>query len=406
MDLSKHYKWLLVIFGIWPIIDVLLNLQSINLPFVRYVIYTVGTFYIVKLYFKTSKNTQKVSFFLKIILTFTLFWILIRFMISATEIMNPSNNYIALKTILSGEFALFFSFFLVNIEMPLRHFKFLLKTTYILVIIYVIIGFPLFGFFSSDIENNAELFVKYFYLGGVFLLLLFPYQRTKVNIILSLGMVLALLMMLLVARRNVVLYLISALFFLSLVILFSKSELIKNRRPILIIGSVVVSFCTLVFVIILQFNFNFFLERAETGFESREGVFLEFIEDFNATSIDWIIGRGPFGTYISILGEGITNKRSLIENGYYQLILKQGLFFLIPFIIVSIAASFNGFFRSKNHLSKASAILIIVNLIDMFGYGLPFLALKYLNLLIAFGFCFSPNVRHMNDFEIRKIIRL
>ena len=406
MDLSKHYKWLLVIFGIWPIIDTLLNLQSINLPIVRYVIYTVGTFYIVKLYFITSKNTKKVSFLLKTILTFTFFWLLMRFVISATEILNPANNYIALKTILSGEFALFFSFFLANIAMPLQYFKSFLKTSYLLAILYVIIGIPLFGFFTADIANQAELFVKYFYLGGVFLLLLFPYQKTKVNIILSVGLVLALLMMLLVARRNVVLYLVSALFFLSLVIIFSKSDLIKKRKPILVAGSVVVSVCALLFVIIMQFNFSLFLERADTGLESREMVFLEFNEDFNTTHNDWYTGRGPFGTFFSMLGDEMTNDRPLIENGYYQHILKQGLFFLIPFIILSIAASFNGFFRSKNHLSKAAAILIIVNLIDMFGYGLPFLGLKYLNLLIAFGFCFSPTIRNMNDFEIRKIIRL
>ena len=80
--------------------------------------------------------------------------------------------------------------------------------------------------------------------------------------------------------------------------------------------------------------------------------------------------------------------------------------FLIPFIFLSLVGIINGFFRSKNHLSKAAAILIIVNLIDMIGYGLPFLGLKYLNLLIAFGFCFSPVIRNMDDFEIRKLIRL
>ena len=66
----------------------------------------------------------------------------------------------------------------------------------------------------------------------------------------------------------------------------------------------------------------------------------------------------------------------------------------------------NGFFRSKNHLSKAAAVLIIVNLVDMVGYGLPFLGLKYLNLLIAFGFCFSPEIRNMKDSVIKKLIRI
>ena len=406
MDVSKHYKWLLLVFGIWPILDILLSLQSINLPIIRYVIYTLGTFYVLKLYFTSTKKTSEVSFILKIILSFTLLWLLIRFLISSIEIFNPADNYVALKSILSGEFVLFFSFYLANITMPLKFFFFFLKISYILAIIFVFIGIPLFGFFSSDIANQAEQFVKYFYLGGVFLLLLFPYQKAKVNIVLVLGLIFATLMMLLLARRNVVLYLVTVLFFLALVTIFSKTELIKKRKPILVAVSVIIGLWTIVFVIFMKFNFNLFLERADTGFESRDMLFLEFYDDFNLNPIDWYIGRGPFGAFSSINGNEMNNKRTLIENGYFQYILKQGLFFLIPFIIVSIAASFNGFFRSKNHLSKAAAILIIVNLIDMFGYGLPFLGLKYLNLLIAFGFCFSPTIRNMNDFEIRKIIRL
>jgi hypothetical protein len=406
MDVSKHYKWLLVVFGIWPILDILLSLQSINLPIIRYVIYTLGTFYVLKLYFASTKKTSEVSFILKIILSFTLLWLLIRFLISSIEIFNPEDNYVALKSTLSGEFVLFFSFYLANITMPLKYFFFYLKISYILAIIFVFIGIPLFGFFTFDIANQAEQFVKYFYLGGVFLLLLFPYQKTKVNIVLVLGLISATIMMLLLARRNVVLYLVTVLFFLALVIIFSKTELIKKRKPILLAVSAIIGLCTIVFVIFMKFNFNFFLERADSGFESRDMIFLEFYDDFNLNPIDWYIGRGPFGAFSSIMGNEMNNKRLLIENGYFQYILKQGLFFLIPFIIVSIAASFNGFFRSKNHLSKAAAILIIVNLIDMFGYGLPFLGLKYLNLLIAFGFCFSPTIRNMNDFEIRKIIRL
>src|SRR5690606_27942696 len=151
--------------------------------------------------------------------------------------------------------------------------------------------------------------------------------------------------------------------------------------------------------------FDLFFERADTGFDSRESVIRDFTDDFNIRPIDWYVGRGPFGTYYSNIGSGASNDRTLIENGYYQYILKAGLFFLVPFLLISVIAIINVFFRSKNHLSKAAAILIIVNLIDMIGYGLPFLGLKYLNLLIAFGFCFSPVIRNMDDLEIRKIIR-
>ena len=281
-----------------------------------------------------------------------------------------------------------------------------MKTSYILVIIFLILGIPFFSFFTSDILNKGELLVKFFYCGGLFLLLLFPYQKIKVNLVVALGYVIAMLMMLIIARRNVVLYLGSALFFLCLVILFSRSKIFQKRKPILIAGSIIVGISALAFIITMQFNFDLFFERADTGLDSRESVITEFTDDFNLSPIDWYTGRGPLGTFYSIIGDEGTNARSLIENGYYQYILKNGFIFLIPFVFLSVVAIFNGFFRSKNHLSKVAAIIIIVNLIDMIGYGLPFLGLKYLNLLIAFGFCFSPVIRKMDDFEIRKIIRL
>lgn len=406
MDLSKNYKWLLIIFGIWPIIDILFNQFSVNLAIVRYFVFSIGTFYIIKLYFSSSKKTTEVTSFIRSILNLALLWIFLRFIISSIEFFNPANNYIAFKILISGEFIIFFSFYLANITIPLQYFKYFLKASYILAVIYLFVGLPLFGFFTADISNQAELFVKYFYLGGVFLLLLFPYQRRKVNMFLAIGLIMAILMMLLVARRNVVLYLASALFFLSLVVIFSKSELLKKRKTVLVAGSVIISTGAIVFVVIMQFNFSLFLERADTGFESREAIFLEFEDDFNKTPLDWYTGRGPLGTFFSMYVNEETNDRPVVENGYYQYILKQGYFFLIPFMILSIAASFNGFFRSKNHLSKAAAILIIVNLIDMVGYGLPFLGLKYLNLIIAFGFCFSNKIRNMSDFEIKKIIKI
>lgn len=404
--LQKNYIWLLIIFVIWPILDLIVNIFNINFPIIRYAMFSVGTIYLVQLYFKMPKNTTTLPFLSRSVLLFLLLWLIVRFAFSFTDILNPANNHIAFKSMISGELILFFSFFLVNISIPLKYFRIFLKISFILVIIFLIFGIPMFGFFTSDILNRAELFVKYIYCGGIFLLLLFPYQKIKVNLVVLLGYIIAMLMMLIIARRNVVLYLGSALFFLCLVILFSRSKIFQKRKPILIAGSIIVGISALAFIITMQFNFDLFFERADTGLDSRESVITEFTDDFNLSPIDWYTGRGPLGTFYSIIGDEGTNARSLIENGYYQYILKSGFLFLIPFLFLSLVAIYKGFFQSKNHLSKVAAIIIIVNLIDMIGYGLPFLGLKYLNLLIAFGFCFSPVIRKMDDFEIRKIIRL
>jgi hypothetical protein len=157
-----------------------------------------------------------------------------------------------------------------------------------------------------------------------------------------------------------------------------------------------------------DYNFERFLQRAETGFDSRTTIIEEFIYDFNKSDLDWVTGRGIFGSFYSKNNgdKERDGQRNLIENGYLHIILKNGLLYLIPFILLSIIASILGFFYSKNLLSMASAVLIIVNLIDMIGYGIPFLGLKYLNLLIAFGFCFSQQIRSMSDSDLRVFLKI
>ena len=256
MDVSKHYKWLLILFGIWPILDLILNLTNINLPVLRYAIYSVGTVYVLKLYFMSNKNSKNLSAKFRIVFKVALFWLFIRLLLSSYELFNPFNNYISLKYSISGGFILFLSFYLTNITIPLKYFKFFLKTSYILAIIFLIIGIPMFGFFTGSSKNGAEVFVTYFYLGSVFLLLLFPYQSNKVNLVSGLGFITATLMMLIIARRNVVLYLGSSIFILSLVILFSKSQITKKRKPFFVAGSIVIVLGIVVFVILFNFNFG------------------------------------------------------------------------------------------------------------------------------------------------------
>ena len=406
MKFQKSYKWILVVFVIWPIIDYLLNLKEINLPLLRYLIFTIGALKIFNIYLKSNKNTQNLPVFPKIILSFCLAWLLIRYMMNISEVFIPNRNYVNLKSTISGGILLFLSFYLVNITTPLPFFKKILRLGYYLNILFLLIGIPLFNFFISDINNGAEMFIRLFYLGNVFLFLLFPYQKTSVNLINTFGFLISLLMMLIIARRNVVLFQVSCLFFLALVIIFSNSQILNKRKPLLIISSLLLLISTIIFVVIMQFNFDLFFERTSTGLESRETVIEEFYSDFDSTPIDWYIGRGPFGSFVSLVLATDENKRYGIENGYLQYVLQSGLLFLIPFILLSITAMIYGFFRSKNHLSKVAAILVLVNLIDMIGFGLPFFGLKYLNLLISFGFCFSSRIRNMNDIEIKKIIRL
>ena len=98
MKFQKSYKWILVVFVIWPIIDFLLNLKEINLPLLRYLIFTIGALKIFNIYLKSNKNTQNLPVFPKIILSFCLAWLLIRYMMNISEVFIPNRNYVNLKS--------------------------------------------------------------------------------------------------------------------------------------------------------------------------------------------------------------------------------------------------------------------------------------------------------------------
>lgn len=391
---------------VWPLFDKVLSNQGINIPILRYIIYFIGAIALFNLYTISSKIENGLTGVYRLIFKFLLYWIFVCFLVSIPDLFSSKSNYIHFKSFLSGEIIVFFSFFIVNICIPLDCFRLFLKVSYILAIIFLIIVIPAFSFFASSIENGAEFFVRNYFLGSTFLLLLFPFQRLKVNLVVTSGFILSILLMLLIARRNVVLYMTSIIFFLSIVIFFSRTSMLKYKSKLLVVTSIVFFICSFFLIVSSGDRFNFFFERASTGMQSRELVIAEFKKDFSLSSVDWLIGRGMFGTFQSeYLGDDF-GERNLIENGYYYIILKQGLFFLIPFILLSLFAVYRGFFCSRNHLSKAAAILVVVNLIDMIGYGLPFLGLKYFNVLFALSFCFSSDIRRLDNYSIEKYVKI
>ena len=266
MIISKYYKWLLIAFVIWPISDYLFTLLGYNASFLRYSILSISTLFIIRLYFVSKKNTDNLSGIFKLLLLFALYWLAFRCIASYGDLLKPDYNYIGLKEFLSGNFIVFFSFYLVNIKIPLQFLKTLLKVTYILSIIFIFIGVPMFSYFTSDIFNNAEYFVRNFSLPGMFLFLLFPYQKKSVNRVLFLSLFLALLMMMILARRNIILFQVSAIFFLGLVLVLSSSQSVKKNKVIIILSFIFISALSLSFIIFGQFDFTLLISKSSTGF--------------------------------------------------------------------------------------------------------------------------------------------
>jgi hypothetical protein len=134
---------------------------------------------------------------------------------------------------------------------------------------------------------------------------------------------------------------------------------------------------------------------------SRGNVMEDFLTDFISRT-DWIFGRGIDGTILrTISADGI---EKLIENGFLTIILKGGLLYLIPMLIILLRACFLGFFKSSNDLAKALAALIFIHIISMFSFGLPDYSVHYILIWISASVCFSDDIRNISNEELYQAI--
>jgi hypothetical protein len=153
---------------------------------------------------------------------------------------------------------------------------------------------------------------------------------------------------------------------------------------------------------LLQSTYAFERGFSKAGFEqSRSAVFDDFFEDFKSPS-DWIFGRGIEGrVFRSIKSEGSLD---IIEQGYLTIILRGGLLYLIPFVLIFINGIYLGLFKSNNDLTKGLAIIALLHLALMFYFNLPDYSTYYIFTWIAVVSCFNAKIRNYSDVEIYKMI--
>jgi hypothetical protein len=181
--IKKGIYSLIISFALWPILDLFISSNIGNFPILRYCVYGLCSYYIFTLYNELNKNNHIRNKSFKFIIKFILFVVSIQFLVNFSEVFDSRQNFINLKYCLSGGVLLYFSIFFLNIQLPLPAFKILLKASFYLTIIFLVFSLMFFSYFRTDTANSAELFVKTFMLGGMYLFLLFPYQKRSTNLI-------------------------------------------------------------------------------------------------------------------------------------------------------------------------------------------------------------------------------
>lgn len=90
------------------------------------------------------------------------------------------------------------------------------------------------------------------------------------------------------------------------------------------------------------------------------------------------------------------------ETGFYNLVLKGGYTFAITYILLLLIPAIKGLFKSKNILTKALGLYIIISLIELFPFGWLMFNLKFFIIWIGVLLCSNKYIRNMSDIEIKQ----
>jgi hypothetical protein len=297
----------------------------------------------------------------------------------------------------------FFPIILLLTKFESDFFRYLLRLSYYLFIpsILVQLYFILFGLnYGSWYETTHTIYL--FDLGGAILLLIsYQYRNRKVFIIGLINYLLTLYIALVFGRRG---WAIDILILLVAMLIFRiRSNKLNLRRKF----ATYLSIFFIVLMLSLTFNLiqtNFYIfERGFTMSDfdrSRGTIFEDYFNDFNSVG-DWIYGRGINGTTVrtdELLGQGQT-----IENGFLNILLKGGILYLIPMMIIFLRSAYLGFFKTNNDFTKALATLILFQIIGMVSFGLPDYSTPYVLVWVCVSACYSKDLRMMNNLQFKGI---
>ena len=267
-------------------------------------------------------------------------------------------------------------------------------------VIYIFYDFMSISYLlSSDQDNviNIDRVETSFDLGisSGFILLTYQYHSNKKKALAMLTILLVLFFAIVRARRGLVTMTTGVILSAYLLYLFYSKRKILVLYFSVLISTLGAFYAANMYHIQKNRIFNFIAERGKE--DTRTGVELYFYSDMKP--IDWVIGKGLRGEYYcpGIDENAETNYRSVIETGYLQIVLKGGLISLVLLVLIMAPAIFKGIFYSKNILSKAAGIWILVALLSLYPATVNTFSMRYLLVWISVGICYSNKIRNIPD---------
>ena len=378
---------------------------DLSIPLFRYLLMSLSTFFFIKfIYYSKKRNNIINATFIIWTITITVF--------SFNEIIIGANNYRFLKRLLSGEILLYIIPLISLCEIDISLIKKIFQFSFFLALLGCLLV-PLAdliyqnAMLKEDSSYSYENISRIFTASGSIILLSFPYHKRKINLIVISSIFISLLIFLLTARRNMIVYYLGVIFFAFYILLIAK-KIRKLHKYIIIINMIIfLSLLTFLFFSYIEY-FYYAITRFKSGFESRDLIIEEFFYDFNSSPADWYTGRGIFGSFKTnvLITDESFGTRDGIENGYLTYILKGGYIYLGIVVLKSVAAIYNGLIKSKNTISKSFSFIIIIYYIDMVGFGIPENHMKFLIIWVSIAACNNNNIIMLNDNQLMKKISL
>ena len=233
-----------------------------------------------------------------------------------------------------------------------------------------------------------------------FVLLTYIYHTPKRKLFANGVIMIMLLTVIYRARRALIFMCISTLLFYLMVYL-----IVSKRTLMVIYLAVIIGILGALFYSSLynQTNFgifNFLVERGDD--DTRTGVEEFFHADMS--TMDWIIGKGMRGEYYCPGIDALDTRgyRSVIETGYLEIILKGGIVSLVLLLLILVPAVILGLFYSKNILSKASAIWILLWIFYLYPTVANSFILHYLLIWMSVGICYNKKIRNLSNEFIKE----
>jgi len=115
------------------------------------------------------------------------------------------------------------------------------------------------------------------------------------------------------------------------------------------------------------------------------------------------VGKGIDGIYWSPTGATEDGYRAVVETDYLQIILKGGMVSLGLLLLILVPAIFLGLFYSKNMLSKAAAVWILLWMFALFPATVATFSLNFLLVWISVGICYSKEIRNMPEEKVKEL---